>query len=58
MVNLIDWFEDDDCFLLVMEKPDNCTDLFDYISERGVLNEETAREIFIKVEHSKLEPEY
>ena len=50
MVSLIDWFEERDCFLLVMEKPDNCTDLFEYISERGVLTEETAREIFIQVE--------
>jgi len=48
VVSLIDWFEERDCFLLVMEKPDNCTDLFEYISERGVLTEETAREIFIQ----------
>lgn len=48
VVKLIDWFEEQDCFILVMEKPDNSTDLFDYISERGVLREETAKEIFKK----------
>ena len=52
MVKLIDWFEERDCFILVMEKPDNSTDLFDYISERGVLKEETAKEIFNKVKGS------
>ena len=35
-----------------MEKPDNSTDLLDYISERGVLREETAKEIFNKVVES------
>ena len=49
VVKLLDWFEEQDCFILVMEKPDNSTDLFDYISERGVLREETAKEIFNKV---------
>ena len=51
VVKLIDWFEEQDCFILVMEKPDNSTDLFDYISERGVLREETAKEIFKKVKY-------
>ena len=32
-----------------MEKPNNSTDLFDYISERGVLKEADAKEIFKKV---------
>ena len=49
VVKLLDWFEEQDCFILVMEKPDNSTDLFDYISERGFLREETAKEIFNKV---------
>merc|ERR1711892_590635 len=51
VVKLIDWFEEQDCFILVMEKPDNSTDLFDYISERGVLREETAKEIFKNVKY-------
>ena len=53
-MKLLDWFEERDCFILVMEKPENSTDLFDYISEKGVLKEAAAKEIFQKVNFTNL----
>lgn len=48
-IKLIDWFERHDSFIIIMEKPDQSKDLFDYISERSVLDENTARFFFRQI---------
>uniref|UniRef100_A0A0K0DDX0 Serine/threonine-protein kinase 1 n=1 Tax=Angiostrongylus cantonensis TaxID=6313 RepID=A0A0K0DDX0_ANGCA len=49
VIRLIDWFANSKGFLIVMERPENCMDLFDLISTYGKLDEDTARGIFIQV---------
>jgi serine/threonine protein kinase len=46
IIHLLDYFEDPDNVLIVMEKPDKYIDLFDYITQKEVLSEKTARHIF------------
>ena len=43
VIKLIDFFELPECFFLILERIDNCKDLFDYISEAGHLPENVAR---------------
>ncbi|EYC06689.1 hypothetical protein Y032_0074g837 [Ancylostoma ceylanicum] len=49
VIRLIDWFANSKGFLIVMERPENCMDIFDLISTYGRLDEDTARAIFIQV---------
>ncbi|KAL4002194.1 Protein kinase domain family protein [Acanthocheilonema viteae] len=49
VVQLIDWFANSKGFLIVMERPQQCLDLFDLISIYGYLNEDIARSIFIQI---------
>ncbi len=49
VIKLLDYFEMVDCFFLVLERPANCKDLFDYISDEGRLHESVARTIFCQV---------
>ena len=48
VIRLLDFFETGDSFYIVMEIFNGC-DLFDFISERGPLSEEVARELFGQV---------
>ncbi|KAG9281921.1 serine/threonine-protein kinase pim-2-like [Astyanax mexicanus] len=42
-VELLDWSEQQQKLVLVMERPLPCSDLFDYIEERGCLQEQEAK---------------
>jgi serine/threonine protein kinase len=49
VVTLLEWFECSDCFLLVMARPTPVLDLFDYVSEKKRLDENTSKMIFVQV---------
>ncbi|XP_067929189.1 serine/threonine-protein kinase pim-3-like isoform X2 [Watersipora subatra] len=46
---LMDYYEQSRCFIMVLQKPEGCMDLFDYISEKKVLSEKTARAFFRQI---------
>ncbi len=48
VIHVYDYFENDDHWILVLERLRNCQDLFDYLEsrDRGRLNETTAKKFF------------
>ncbi|CAI5444902.1 unnamed protein product [Caenorhabditis angaria] len=49
VIRIIDWFANSKGFLIVMERPENCMDLFDMVSVHGPLSEPMAKYIFKQV---------
>ena len=46
IIKMLDYFEERENFIIVMERPEKYIDLFDYITQKEVLSEKTARHIF------------
>lgn len=55
VVKLLDYFERSDSFIIVMERPEAVKDLFDYISEKGFLEEKLSRVFFHQVVESVID---
>ena len=49
VVKLLDFYEANNCFIFVMEKPAECKDLFDFITEKKYLEESLARNFFRQI---------
>lgn len=49
VIRVLDWFDCFDPYVVVMEKPECVKDLFDYITEKGALDEDQSRQFFRQV---------
>ncbi|CAD5119444.1 DgyrCDS8053 [Dimorphilus gyrociliatus] len=49
VVKIIEFFDDVDNFILIMERPSPAVDLFDYISEKVTIDEDTARDFMQQI---------
>jgi len=49
VIKLLDFFEKSDSFIYVLEKPSNSKDLFDFITDKGSLEEELAKNFFKQI---------
>ena len=49
VVKILDFFEREDSFIYIMEHPSDSVDMFDYISEKGSLDEKLAADFFRQV---------
>jgi serine/threonine protein kinase len=53
-IKIIDYIEKKDRYIIIMERPEHCVDLWDYIYEKGPLNENIARIFFKQILESVL----
>ena len=49
VIKMLAFYERSDSFIIIMERPDPVKDLFDYITEKGALEESLARNFFLQV---------
>jgi len=49
VIRMIDYFDMADSFYIVMERVNNCKDLFDFISEKGPLSEGLTKRLFQQI---------
>ncbi|KAG8195070.1 hypothetical protein JTE90_029649 [Oedothorax gibbosus] len=55
VVKLLEFFDHSDSFVMILERPDSVKDLFDYITEKGFLEERLSRVFFHQVVESVIE---
>lgn len=48
-IQMLDFYENSNSFIVVMERPEVCKDLFDLVTERGALPEHVARTFFRQI---------
>ena len=49
VIELLDVFTHEENFVFVLERPEKCSDLFDYIEERDYLDEDEGRQFFSNI---------
>jgi len=49
VIKLLDFYERPDSFIYVMERPGDCKDMFDFITEKKVIDEDLARNLFKQI---------
>ena len=54
-IKIVEYIEERDCFLIIMERPEDSVDLWDYINDHGTLNESITRKIFKQILDSILD---
>jgi len=49
VIQLLDYYERTDSYVLILERPDPVEDLFDHITQKGPLSDATARDYLRQV---------
>ncbi len=54
-IKILDYIERSDRYLIIMERPEKCIDMWDFINNRGPMNEHTARVFFKQIVNTVLD---